>query len=759
MKKLLLCVLAVLMIASVAVRSETWIRTYGSGLENQGHDVLLLEDGGYLIVGDTVTQYEPVLIGHLLLLRLGADGEVVWERTYGGDRSCTGQSTLAAEDGGYVIAGTIESAAGSDLDVYLLRVDEDGTELWSRTFGTPLDEVGGRLLGTADGGYVVVGNSVDRNDVVADPGAAGYAGFAGRSDAYIVRTDEAGNEIWSRRYDTEDNVIASGGAIAADGGIVVLTYVLHYPIDDNNVRLFKVDATGAELWSRTWEEGKASGYDMIATSDGGYLISGMQTFPDDPERAKADALLIKVNGDGCELWTATYGEADQVETAHAVTKTSDGQYVSAGSRLPDLYTYRDDIYLVGFDANGSLLWESVTPTVKHNMHEALVQHPDGSFVIVGSAARPGQSFRIQLIKEDPPRSVSSSEGTVDAREPSDETDPFSRPVSTAEAEGMDPELLNAMMDSIRAQNARTDSVDTIDSVIVIRHGNVVLEEYPNPSYSADQRHHLFSVTKSITSLLVGVALDRGLIESVDVPILDLFPGLLPEDEVQSKSAITLEHLLTMTAGLEWDEDTWPTRDPRNDFGRLEVSREPVQYVLGKPQVAPPGELLWYNSGLSHVLSAVIAEVSGMTTLQFAQQALFDPLGFEDVYWRPDGTGLHKGGTQLYLRPRDLAKIGVLCLNDGRWNGAQIVSEAWLEESARTRIHGRPDYFAGRGYAYHWWTLDECGVYYASGSQGQNLYVFPDLELVVVFTATVLEGDVFPEALTRDYLLPAVGTAP
>jgi len=401
MKKLLLCVLAVLMTATVTVGSEPWIQTYGSGLDSLGHDVLLLEDGGYLVVADTVTQYEPVMIGHLLLMRLDADGEVVWERTYGGDRSCTGQSILAVEGGGYVIAGTIESETGSDPDAYLLCVDEDGTELWSRSFGTPLDEFGGRLLGTADGGYVIVANSVDRNDVVANPGAAGYAGFAGRSNAYIVRTDQEGNEIWSRRCVTEDNVIASGGAIADDGGVVVLTYVLYYPIDDNNVRLFKIDAAGVELWSRTWEEGKASGYDLIATSDGGYLISGARSYPDDPERAKADALLIKVDGDGCELWTTTYGEANQVETAHAVTETSDGQYVSVGSQLPDLYTYRDDIYLVGFDANGTLLWESVTPTAKHNMYEGFVQHPDGAYVIVGSAARPGGPFRIQLVVIDP----------------------------------------------------------------------------------------------------------------------------------------------------------------------------------------------------------------------------------------------------------------------------------------------------------------------------------------------------------------------
>jgi CubicO group peptidase (beta-lactamase class C family) len=320
---------------------------------------------------------------------------------------------------------------------------------------------------------------------------------------------------------------------------------------------------------------------------------------------------------------------------------------------------------------------------------------------------------------------------------------------------MDPVPLQTMMEVIRAQNARTDSGDTIDSVIVIRHGNVVLEEYPNPRYSADSRHHLFSVTKSITSLLVGIAIDRGFIESEDVPILDLFPGLLPSDEVQSKSVITVEHLLTMSAGLEWDEDTWPSSDPRNDFFRLEFSRDPMRYVLGKPQVAPPGELFWYNSGLSHVLSALIAEATGMSTLQFALQALFSPLGIEDLYWRQDMTGLYKGGTQLYMCPRDLARIGVLCLNRGRWNGEQIFSEAWLEQSTRTRIHGRPDHFAGRSYGYHWWTLDDYDVFYAAGSQGQFLYVFPTMETIVVFTATILEGAISPEALARDYLVPAI----
>ena len=334
-------------------------------------------------------------------------------------------------------------------------------------------------------------------------------------------------------------------------------------------------------------------------------------------------------------------------------------------------------------------------------------------------------------------------------------DPFDRPLSTPEAEGMDPLLLQAMMNVIAEQNARSDSRDTIDSAIVIRNGRVVLEAYPNRWYPASSVHHLFSVTKSITSILVGIAVDLGLIGSVEDPILGYFPGAIPAGEVQSKSAITVEHLLMMSAGLEWDEDTLPTSDPRNDFTRLEMSLDPIRFVLGKPLIVEPGELFWYNSGLSHVLSALLVEVSGQSTLEFAREHLFEPLGIETVRWSRDARGIYKGGTQLYLTPRDLAKIGALCLNDGLWGDRRIVSSNWLAQSTRTHVHGRPDYFAGRGYAYHWWTLDAYGVFYASGSQGQTLYVFPDRDLVVVFTATIGEGDIFPEALTRDYILPAI----
>ena len=323
----------------------------------------------------------------------------VWQRSYGEGQHDLGHDVLLLDDGGCLIVGTIQSEDGGDAELYLIRVDLNGSELWSGTYGTPLDEYGGKIVPLRDGGHMIVGNSVDPKDVVADPGAAGYAGFAGRSNVFLVRVDADGREIWSSRLASPENTLASGAALAIDGGVVVLSYILRYPIDDNDIRLFQVDPDGNEIWSRRWADGKTSGYDMIGTSDGGFLISGIRSYPDDPERAKADALLIKVDASGNEEWFVTYGEPDQVETAHAVLETADGRYICVGWQ--ELNTWRDDILLAAFDRDGTPLWQDVTPSGEHNLHEGFSEHPDGSFVIAGSASRPGRSFCIRLRKMDP----------------------------------------------------------------------------------------------------------------------------------------------------------------------------------------------------------------------------------------------------------------------------------------------------------------------------------------------------------------------
>jgi len=391
----------VLLAAVVAHATSPRIMTYGDGLDDLASDGLLLDDGGIVIVGETIVAFEPEMTRHMLLLRLDAEGQLLWTRTYGGDRSSSGHAVSAESDGGFIVSGAIQSELGDDSDVYLLRVDSDGNELWSRTFGTPLNEVGGRVAGCESTGYWIVGNSVDPNDVVADPSAAGYAGFAGRSNIYVVRTDGQGHELWSRRMESEANTIAFGSASADDGGIVILSSILYYPVNDNDIVLTKLSSDGDEPWSRSWTAASASGYQIIATSDGGFAMSGVRSVPGDPFREKADALVIKVDADGSEMWSATYGDENLVETAHAIAETADGGFVSCGWQTPDLFTPGDDILIAAFDRSGALLWEDLTPSLAHNLHARIFQRSDGSYVIAGSAARPGQSFRIQRIEIDP----------------------------------------------------------------------------------------------------------------------------------------------------------------------------------------------------------------------------------------------------------------------------------------------------------------------------------------------------------------------
>jgi len=379
---------------------EVWTKHIKIGLDDFAHDVTLLDDGGYLLAAETALQYEPTILMDGLLLRLDAAGTTIWEKTYGGDRSASLYSLLELEEGGFVVSGMVQSADGDDSDAFLLRVDADGNELWSRSYGTQLNEGARTVVRNSDGGFFLIGNSIDPNDIVANPGAAGYAGAAGRGNVFVVRTDANGNEIWSRRYESELNTLASGGRTTDDGGAIILAYILYYPVEDNDTVLFKIDSEGNEVWTRTWEEGKSSGYSLAPTSDGGCAISGILSYPEDPAYEKSQAMLIRVDAEGNELWSATYGDSDRVETAHSVLEMSDGRILCIGWQEQDLYSWTDDILLAAFNREGEMLWQEVIDSYYHNLHEGFVEHPDGSLVVAGAASRPGRSFLIQLLKID-----------------------------------------------------------------------------------------------------------------------------------------------------------------------------------------------------------------------------------------------------------------------------------------------------------------------------------------------------------------------
>ncbi len=230
-----------------------------------------------------------------------------------------------------------------------------------------------------------------------------------------------------------------------------------------------------------------------------------------------------------------------------------------------------------------------------------------------------------------------------------------------EQQGMDPARLRQMMDLIDEQGF------AYDSVLVVRHGRIVFEEYRN-DYDQYAVHHLQSATKSFSSMLIGIAIHEGFLDGVEQRMVDLFSDHTIANLDARKQRLTLEHLLTMSDGMDWHELDYPYTDARNTLGQMWVSRDAVQHVLDRPMAREPGEAWAYNSGTSILLGGILEQATGQDLLAFAREYLFDPLGIENVIWsKTTGNHYHTDGG-LYLTPRDMARFGYLMLHGGTWDG-------------------------------------------------------------------------------------------
>jgi len=311
----------------------------------------------------------------------------------------------------------------------------------------------------------------------------------------------------------------------------------------------------------------------------------------------------------------------------------------------------------------------------------------------------------------------------------------------------------------------------VDSLLIVKDGKLVFEvyfdgyewDYDSPQfrgevvrYGPETRHNLASVTKSFTSILVGIALDQGAIQSVDDPVFSYFPHYAHLSD-ERKATITLKHLLTMSSGLQWNEGELPYSNPNNDLVRLFTEPDPIGFILARPLVTEPGAEFYYGGDNTNLLGEAIRSATGQRMDAFAEEHLFSPLDITDYAWdfiNPDM--IHASGN-LQLRPRDMAKLGQLCLNGGVWEGQRIVTEAWIAESTQKHV----THSATSGYGYQWWLetyhvgSTSVDTFAALGWGGQRIIVLPDWEMVVVFTGgNYASGDPSEEILTR-YILPAV----
>ena len=326
-----------------------------------------------------------------------------------------------------------------------------------------------------------------------------------------------------------------------------------------------------------------------------------------------------------------------------------------------------------------------------------------------------------------------------------------------QAVGMRPELLADLEREVSARFGR------IRAVLINRGGQLVFEQYFG-GCGQDDSHLVASVTKSVLSALVGIAIDRGFIRDVDQRVLDFFPDYAPGGHERLKRRLTLKHLLTMTAGFQWR--TGP-RGHELFLDRLRRSRDWVAFILNLPVKEGALGTFQYNSAAAHLLSAIITRSTGRCAREFAVAHLFGPLGIDlpaddtphgqsrtavfgnrGVSWPTDPHGNCTGGRGIVLRPRDMARFGLLYLNRGRWNGAQIVPAWWVEDSVTPHTPG---------YGYLWWLRDVDGVFVfsAAGRGGQHIFCVPEHELVVVVASKPGERFRDPWPLLEDFVLPAV----
>lgn len=314
-----------------------------------------------------------------------------------------------------------------------------------------------------------------------------------------------------------------------------------------------------------------------------------------------------------------------------------------------------------------------------------------------------------------------------------------------ESQGIQASDLDQMVEFIESENI------SVHSILIYKNGTIPYEKYFDP-FNEGMLHNLKSTSKGVISVLTGIALDEGYIESLDDPVL----SCLTEYEVDdtAKASITLRHLLTMTAGLEWEENNF------NSMYTFFVNKRIVKRVLDQPLVADPGETFNYNTGLTHLLSAVITEASGMSTLEFAEKYLFEPLDIQDVHWDTDREGYYIGGSELFLAPRDMMKFGVMYLQDGEYQGQQVVPEEWVNISKTTQVEGS---FHGADiqYGYLWWLnignplftyIDDAQMHLAMGARGQRIFISPERDAVVVITADE-RNEAQCDILLRDYIVP------
>lgn len=295
--------------------------------------------------------------------------------------------------------------------------------------------------------------------------------------------------------------------------------------------------------------------------------------------------------------------------------------------------------------------------------------------------------------------------------------------ATPEEQGMDSAAL--------ARLVNYGAVRSFDSLLIARHGQIVLDAYYAP-YTPEIPHLLNSVTKAVTGTLVAMLLKEGVLDSLDHRLVDFFGDRTIANLDDRKRAITVQTMLDMTSGMAWTEGVEGGRP--DSLIEWERSPDVIQFILDRPMAKAPGEAFYYNTGNPQLLAAIINRLTGMSARDYAVTKLFRTLGIAAPYWHSIGPGLTQGGGGLLLAPRDAAKIGLLYLHDGEWEGQRLLPSGWVDRirHATTDMHATFD--PSLQYANFFWVMPKRQVVMAVGDRCQLIMMFPALDIVAVVTA-------------------------